>query len=247
MRVNKNLVLIIVSILIPVLTLGAVRTLKIDGGQMSPIKLKMGQSTVLRFREKPKKAIVGNQNYYNIEFIDNDLAIQPLGIAASNLFVYGENHTYGFILQTSNAGPYDDLVQICWSPGNTTIPLVVSNKRKEDKFNLRILSLGKSIEINVLNIFYHSILKAYILDFEVKNKATAKLKMKSVEVALKTINSSKIDQTLVYEKDELEANSVVRGRIFFKLKEVKRLVLNMAFEEFNSQTNIEEKYLSLKN
>lgn len=247
MKVNKSTASISLLLLIPLLTLGAVRTLRVDGHQMSPIHLKMGQSTVLRFREKPKKAVVGNQNYYNIEFIENDLAIQPLGIASSNLFVYGENHTYGFILQTNQSGNYDDLVQVHWSSTGLPVPINVGKVKKELKFNLRKLVLGKNIEVSILDVFYHSALKTYILDFEVNNKATTKLKMKSVEMALETINSSRINQSLVYEKDELAANESGKGRIFFKLKEIKNLVVQASLEKWKTQTIIEEKYLSLKN
>src|ERR1700722_11348359 len=91
---------------------GTVRTVGINNGAMAPIYLKMGKSTVLRFIEKPKKVVIGNQNYYGLEFIENDVAIQPLGAVGTNLFVYTENHTYGFLLTPGER--YDDLVFVRW-------------------------------------------------------------------------------------------------------------------------------------
>ena len=46
-----------------------VRVLPLDGPRMGAIFLKLGQSTVLRFPEKPKKVVVGNKNFFNVEFI----------------------------------------------------------------------------------------------------------------------------------------------------------------------------------
>ncbi|MEK6774183.1 MAG: hypothetical protein AABY64_09595 [Bdellovibrionota bacterium] len=80
---------------------GTVRTAYSDGVTMLPVNLRMGQSTILRFFEKPRKVVLGNSNYYSVEFIDNDLAIQPLGAVTTNCFVYGVKNVYGFILRTN--------------------------------------------------------------------------------------------------------------------------------------------------
>ena len=71
------------------------------------IHLSMGQSTILRFKEKPKKVVVGNANYMHIEFINNDLAIQPLSPITTNLFVYADfGRTYGFKLKVVGRGSW---------------------------------------------------------------------------------------------------------------------------------------------
>ena len=46
-----------------------IRKVFVNADKMETIKLSMGKSTVLRFLEKPKKVVVGNKNYFNIEFI----------------------------------------------------------------------------------------------------------------------------------------------------------------------------------
>src|SRR5688572_1194457 len=78
---------------------GQVRTLYTNDRMMRTVYLAMGRSTILRFDEKPKTAVIGNQNYFNVEYIGNDLTIQPQGIVATNLFVYTESQTYGLILK----------------------------------------------------------------------------------------------------------------------------------------------------
>lgn len=100
----------------PCLFAGQVRSLDISDRSMKPIYLKMGQSTVLRFNDRPQKIVIGNQNYFNIEFIGNDVTIQPQGLVTTNLFIYGKYHTYGFILRVSKGRNYDDLVKVRWRP-----------------------------------------------------------------------------------------------------------------------------------
>lgn len=102
-----------------------VRETLVSENAMEPVALKIGQSTILRFKEKPKKVVIGNQNYFNVEFIDNDITIQPLGIVSTNFFVYGDYHTYGFILNvggTGTFGNYDDLVMVKWKPNISIKP-----------------------------------------------------------------------------------------------------------------------------
>ena len=122
-----------------------VRELIMDEKSMVSITLKMGQSTILRFKEKPKKVIIGNKNYFNIEFVDNDITLQPLGIIATNLFVYGENAIYGIKLNVVSGGDYDDL-------------LIFVEK------TLTTLEPKKYKEYSLENFFYLERFKVYVVD-----------------------------------------------------------------------------------
>ena len=114
----------------PIAISGQIRTVRVNDTKMQLINLKMGKASLLRFTEKPKKVVIGNQNYYSIEFIENDLTIQPLGNVETNLFVYTPYRTYGFILRVCQACRYDDLVYIKWkSKYNFT------SKQKKKKAN----------------------------------------------------------------------------------------------------------------
>ena len=97
-----------------VMMASGIRTVQVNATKMQLIYLKMGRATVLRFTEKPKKVVIGNQNYYSVEFIENDLTIQPLGKVETNLFVYTPYRTYGFILRVCSSCRSDDLVFVKW-------------------------------------------------------------------------------------------------------------------------------------
>ena len=93
-----------------------VREVSMDERSMGSIFMRMGQATILRFKEKPKKVVIGNKNYFNIEFVDNDITLQPLGIIATNLFVYGDHRIYGMKVQVTSTGEYDDLLTFAPKP-----------------------------------------------------------------------------------------------------------------------------------
>ena len=64
------------------------------------------RGTVLSFPVKPSKVILGKSGSFGIEYVENDLAISPLGSAArSNLFVYLQGRRFTFDLVTDlNSG-----------------------------------------------------------------------------------------------------------------------------------------------
>ena len=107
----------------------SIRTMQVNAKKMQIIYLKMGRATVLRFTAKPKKVVIGNQNYYAVEFIDNDLTIQPLGKVETNLFVYTPYRTYGFILRVCSSCRSDDLVFVKWK-SNYRGPVTIKKVRK---------------------------------------------------------------------------------------------------------------------
>ena len=128
----------------------AVRSVTATDRAITPIYLRLGRSTVLRFHEKPRKVVLGNQNYFNIEFVENDLAIQPTGGVSTNLFVYGEFHTYGFALDVGSA--VDDLVHVEWSSPTSekfTPNTIVKTIEKQ-------CQVGPKIQVRLESIVYSS-------------------------------------------------------------------------------------------
>ena len=116
-----------------------VRTVEASERSMTPIFLNLGRSTVLRFPEKPRKVVLGNKNYFNVEFIESDVAIQPLGVVTTNLFVYGEAHSFGFTLHSGGQGA-DDLVHVRWA-----LPTELKSQLQSQVVQIR--KIGKQVSI----------------------------------------------------------------------------------------------------
>ena len=93
---------------------GKIKTITVGPYKMGSVYLSTGRSTVLTFKEPPKKIIVGNSNYFNVEFTGIDVTIQPLSNVESNMFIYTDKRRYGVILKPGNSKRYDDLVYLKW-------------------------------------------------------------------------------------------------------------------------------------
>lgn len=191
-----------------------VRELNVSNESMAPIFLKMGKSTVLRFREKPQKVIVGNQNYYGLEFVENDVAIQPLGAVATNLFVYTENHTYGFLLTPGER--YDDLVFVRWKVPRIKVPQKTVPNGKVT--NLKsIISLGENLRIELKKIQGPSTFGLYIIDCSIKNLGKREQDISNLELQAIQNRQPLEKQSLVLEQEILKPHENVRARIIMKV------------------------------
>ena len=154
-----------------------IRTAYVNDTRMHPINLKMGKASVLRFSEKPKKVVIGNQNYYSIEFIENDLTIQPLGRVETNLFVYTPYHNYGFILRVCSSCRYDDLVYVKWKSKYRPLPKPKKVERHIPGFKaigIRF-NVGKDISATVIRTTVDANRQLWLVDLQLKNESSVKV------------------------------------------------------------------------
>jgi phage-related protein len=198
-----------------------VRTISVRSDEIQTIYLSMGKSTVVRFKERPKKVVVGNQNYFGIEYIDNDVAIQPLGYVKTNLFVYTESKTYGFQLVVGQ-GKSDDLVKVergvVYQPAPSA-PSKPSIQILKKELSLPSLAFGADLIVKPLSVTYLPDKKMYVLDVEVQNKSKSILKTADVTISLNRNNKSINPQMAVNEIDSIQSGKSARIRIFFSAKE----------------------------
>lgn len=195
---------------------GSVRTVGVSGDSMTPIYLKLGKSTVLRFTDKPRKVVVGNQNYYGLEFIENDLAIQPLGAVPTNLFVYTESRTYGFLLMPGER--YDDLVFVRWKTPGAKLQArdEAPPPAKESRPGLAF-KIGKALRIAVETIKAQPVLGVHLIDCTVENLGKAEVALSGV--TLQAVRSGKRleKQELVFDKEKLKPKEKSKARLVLKL------------------------------
>lgn len=225
-----------------------IRTVRVNDQKMQPIKLRMGKASVLRFSEKPKKVVIGNQNYYAVEFIDNDLTIQPLGDVETNLFVYTPYHTYGFILKVCHACSYDDLVYVKWRSKSPV-------KRRKVSPRLSIVPGHKAIglDFKIKDLLQVLIVKTStdpqrslrFIDLEVKSLLPKKnkLSLNSLRIVATRGDIPLPNQGFVVEKDDLKSNESSRARLFIPLEETKGFSINVLIGKERSKTIIGRKFL----
>lgn len=222
-----------------------IRTAYVNDTKMQPIYLKMGKASVLRFAEKPKKVVIGNQNYYSIEFIDNDLTIQPLGRVETNLFVYTPYHTYGFILRVCSSCRYDDLVYVKWKSKYRPVPKPKKITKHIPGFKAVGLKfhVGESISATIIKTTVDTSRQLRFFDLQLKNSSIAKISLASAIIFATRRGKPLPDQGYVVEKEVLKANEVSKARLFLPTKEVRDFTVNIVIGERKGRVIIAQRYL----
>lgn len=183
---------------------------------MKVVNLTMGRSTVLSFENKPVKVVSGNSNYFNVEFVGNDLTLQPLAPVETNLFVYTEKGTkFGFLLKVGSVSLYDDILYIKWKTQNEILQKSLKPQKLLQSFKL---SIGRDLEISVKRFARLGEIKSYFIDFEILNRGE-KLKTSSVDVFVIRANQRFIGQKLIFEKDEIKKDEIIRGRLLTRIEQ----------------------------
>ncbi len=181
---------------------------------MTPIYLRLGKSTVLRFTDKPRKVVVGNQNYYGLEFIENDLAIQPLGAVATNLFVYTESRTYGFLLTPGER--YDDLVFVRWKSEKILTREEAPPSTKESRPGLAF-KIGKALKVTVETVKTQAPLGLHLIDCTVENVGKTEVALSGFTLQAVRLGARLEKQDTVFEKEKLKPKEKSKARIVLKL------------------------------
>jgi hypothetical protein len=218
---------------------GTIRNIEISSKKMEPVYLKLGQSTVLRFRETPKKVVVGNQNYFNVEFVGNDITIQPQGPVKTNLFVYGEYHTFGFILNAGSFRKYDDLVNVTWKSPK----IRMSQRRKlSSKKIKRKIQLKSKLNCNLEKITEIRP-NFYLLEFSLFNHSSKTISVGQVDLFLTRSKIKLPKQRLIFSDEKIEKNLGIKGRIFFNLSQKKGFSLHLLNKNDTKKTIISRYFL----
>ena len=188
---------------------GEIRSVDASQEKMEHIYLKLGQSTVLRFEETPRRIVVGNANYFNIEFIGQDITVQPQAPVTTNLFVYGKRAVYGFILHVGEGSHYDDLVNVRRKPPTTTEG--APRKKTENKGAVvldDILFYPKSITPLRRGLF--------VLGFTLTNQGTGEAKTQDIGISLSVEDAETFGTSPVYSKNAIGTGETAEGRLFFR-------------------------------
>lgn len=209
----RGLILVLALLLGKGAIAGTVRTIGVNNDSMAPIYVRLGKSTVLRFSDKPRKVVVGNQNYYGLEFIENDLAIQPLGGVSTNLFVYTERRTYGFILTPGDR--YDDLVFVRWKSDVERVqPKEPASPAKESSPALSF-KVGEALKVTMEKVKAQGGL--HLIDGTLENVGKTEITLSGVTIRAMRQGKALDKQDVVTEKERLKPGDKSKVRIVLKL------------------------------
>jgi hypothetical protein len=212
--------------------------------EIKSIYLTLGRSTVLTFNDKPVKVVVGNKNYYNVEYINNHVAIQPLGTVDTNLFVYTENkRTYALHLKMVSPAHYDDIAHVHWKSSYSFKPK--KKKRAKEsliKLPLITLDLKKQLLVDVTRL---SKLDggSYFIQLHITNKTQIEIEANKIEITLTRKGKKLAKQRLFFKDEKIKEKSRTQARIFLKLKQKSGFTINVKFKDKARKAIIGRKYL----
>lgn len=219
----KTLICLWVLVVTPnTLLASRVRELHANDKSMQNVFLALGRSTVLRFNEKPKTAVIGNQNYFGLEYIGNDITIQPLGITTTNLFVYTEHQTYGLLLKVSNGSFYDDMVHVHYRPSH--IKIAPKPKHTELMGSREIQGEGvvkDSLKVELKKLTALAPQGIVMLDMKIKNVSQKIFKTKDLKSKVFEGTKEVASTRVVAQKDEIAPGEETEARIVVRASVLK--------------------------
>ena len=221
---------------------GGIRTLYVNDENMQAIRLRMGRATVLRFPEKPKKIVIGNQNYYSVEFVDHDLTIQPLDDVETNLFVYTPYRTYGFILRTCHHCRYDDLIYVKWkskfrkkkTPPKKSLP-------RPGTIGLGF-DLGRGLRVTLLKVIKDERHLLQMVDLLLTNVGIGKKDIASFKLVASRKGVPLKRQGYVLEKEILKRGEDTKARLFLPLKQKGGITLHFFLKDRSAKLILGRRY-----
>ncbi|MDH5582146.1 MAG: hypothetical protein OEY33_09605 [Bdellovibrionales bacterium] len=243
---NFILILIFSLFLVPSSFGKTVREITVNDSKMENVYLNLGKSTILRFQEKPQKIVIGNKNYFHLQFIQNDIAIQPLSNVSTNLFVYGEYRTYGFLLFPGTKDRSDDLVKIKWKNNFFKINDKQKLRKKHPtKFFKELnFSINNEVEIKLKKILRAVNHRFYIMDLELINKGSQNFNLLKTKWSMTSNGLTLNKQEVIKEKDILSKNQVSKIRVIFNSAIFKNIELVLINGEDNKKFRIPKEFFN---
>ena len=221
----------------------AIRELRTSDKVIKPIYLSLGRSTVLKFRDTPEKIVIGNKNYFNLEYINNDVTIQPLANFDTNLFVYTKGKkTYSFLLKVVASNKYDDVVHVRWKSSFAPIRKL-KKKRNQVLLPSKTFLFGKDSQFHITGFYRTSIKGNYVLHLSLKNLSSNVIDSNLFKV-FATRGSKRLNtQKLFYLDEKIKGRSSTKARLFLGISQNKGVSINVEFQGEKKKFIIGRKYL----
>ena len=90
-----------------------VRRIAVQGDQIVAVKTAMGVATIIQVPDRPNSVVVGDQEAFKVEYLDQAITIKPLhGGAKSNLYIYTDWKRYNVQLITGAQSSADYVVYL---------------------------------------------------------------------------------------------------------------------------------------
>lgn len=109
----SRIALAILLALSPAVSGARVRTVEVKKDQIVHVKTALGVATIIQVPDRPNSLVVGDQNAFKVEYLDQAITIKPLhGGARSNLYIYTDYRRFNVQLVTTSEATADYVVYL---------------------------------------------------------------------------------------------------------------------------------------
>lgn len=109
----SRIALAILLALSPAVSGARVRTVEVKKDQIVNVKTALGVATIIQVPDRPNSLVVGDQNAFKVEYLDQAITIKPLhGGARSNLYIYTDYRRFNVQLVTTSEAAADYVVYL---------------------------------------------------------------------------------------------------------------------------------------
>lgn len=133
-----------------------VRRVAVQGDQIVTVKTSLGIATIIQVPDRPNSVVVGDQDSFKVEYLDQAITIKPLsGGAKSNLYIYTDWRRFNVALISGNEAIADYVVYLDIpkeKPQTTSIKdsgikwTDLKNSLKNDTLSLSVKRVGRTKE-----------------------------------------------------------------------------------------------------
>ena len=197
-----------IMLLAPALSLAneRVRHIECHTDQIVTVRTALGIATIIQVPDRPNSVVVGDQDKFKVEYLDQAITIKPLHAGAkSNLYVYTDYQRYNVQLVTGAESSSDYVVYL----------ENLKRKEKEKSIPLRWIQYDHSTTSNDIIFETKRLGRANqgVLLIEFQIKASAKIIIKPEWIWLTQGGIARPIQNLFLEKVDLATAETTQGTI----------------------------------
>lgn len=132
-----------------------VRRVEVHADQIVTVKTSLGIATIIQVPDRPNSVVVGDQDAFKVEYLDQAITIKPLsGGSKSNLYIYTDWKRYNVELISGTEAAADYVVYLETPKENSIVSKVksniswmkFSNTLRNDNLTLNVNRVGKTKE-----------------------------------------------------------------------------------------------------
>lgn len=211
---HNALTLVVLSIIFfySKICLAKVRTVEVASDQVVTVRTSLGIATIIQVPDRPNSVVVGDQDSFKVEYLDQAITIKPLTMGArSNLYVYTDWKRYNVELVSGPQSQADYVVYLASpqtkkSSENPIQWRKFRNSLKNENIFLQVVRIGR---------FRKDLL---LVEFTLSTSSTVKI---SPEWFWATQNGGSIPiQNLVFSGLDVSPKKTVKGLLQIKFQEL---------------------------